>query len=186
MFDATLPPIVTIKSGDLVSFPNTWSHFMNEIKPGVPVQPSGRIAQEQSRQGAALDHRPDRGQGCRTGRCGWRCAIERLRPVTWGAVFNNPGALGTGLLPRILARTNQIPRSRLGQDAGAFGPAASPCPLKPFQGTLGVAPARQGFPPLRPGVTSSVPPGPHAGDVDLRGRVGRVGIVTFRYGSPAG
>ena len=40
-------------------------------------------------------------------------------------------------------------------------------PLKPFQGTLGVAPPDDFFPPLSPGVTSSVPPGPHAGNVDL-------------------
>jgi acetamidase/formamidase len=40
-------------------------------------------------------------------------------------------------------------------------------PLKPFQGTLGVAPPDGYFPPLSPGVTSSVPPGPHAGNTDL-------------------
>ena len=37
VFDATLPPILTIESGDRVSFPNTWSHFMNELQPGVPI-----------------------------------------------------------------------------------------------------------------------------------------------------
>ena len=37
VFDANLPPILTIDSGDTVSFPNTWSHFMNEMQPGVPV-----------------------------------------------------------------------------------------------------------------------------------------------------
>src|SRR5205823_2586928 len=40
-------------------------------------------------------------------------------------------------------------------------------PLKPFQGTLGVAPPDGYYPPVTPGVTSSVPPGPHAGNVDL-------------------
>ena len=40
-------------------------------------------------------------------------------------------------------------------------------PLKPFQGTLGLAPPDGYFPPLSPGVTSSVPPGPHAGNIDL-------------------
>jgi acetamidase/formamidase len=40
-------------------------------------------------------------------------------------------------------------------------------PLKPFQGTLGVAPPDGYFPPLNPGVTSSVPPGPYAGNLDL-------------------
>jgi acetamidase/formamidase len=40
-------------------------------------------------------------------------------------------------------------------------------PLKPFQGTLGVAPPDGYFSPLAPGITSSVPPGPHAGNLDL-------------------
>ena len=38
VFDATLPPILTIESGDRVSFPNTWSHFLNGMQPGVPVE----------------------------------------------------------------------------------------------------------------------------------------------------
>ena len=41
-------------------------------------------------------------------------------------------------------------------------------PLTPFQGTLGVAPPDGFFPPLSPGVTNSVPPGPHGGNLDLR------------------
>jgi len=47
-----------------------------------------------------------------------------------------------------------------------FAPDIS-VPLKPFQGTLGLAPPDGYFPPLSPGVTSSVPPGPHAGNLDL-------------------
>src|SRR5260370_23215559 len=38
VFDATLPPSLTIDSGDRLNFPNTWSHFMNEMEPGVPVE----------------------------------------------------------------------------------------------------------------------------------------------------
>jgi acetamidase/formamidase len=40
-------------------------------------------------------------------------------------------------------------------------------PLKPFQGTFGVAPPDGYFPPFSPGVTNAVPPGPHAGNLDL-------------------
>ena len=40
-------------------------------------------------------------------------------------------------------------------------------PLKPIQGTLGVAPPDGYFPPLSPGVTNAIPPGPHAGNLDL-------------------
>jgi hypothetical protein len=56
VFDANLAPIVTIDSGDTVSFPTTWSHFMNEMQPGVPVD---KLAQLRSRPGAGrADHRP--------------------------------------------------------------------------------------------------------------------------------
>src|SRR5580704_489038 len=42
VFDTTLPPTVTIESGDSIRFPNTWSHFMNELQPGVPI---GRLVE---------------------------------------------------------------------------------------------------------------------------------------------
>ena len=35
VFDANLPPIVTVDSGDTISFPDTWSHLLNEMQPGV-------------------------------------------------------------------------------------------------------------------------------------------------------
>jgi acetamidase/formamidase len=50
---------------------------------------------------------------------------------------------------------------------GKFAPDIT-IPLTPFQGTLGVAPPDGFFPPLSPAVTSSVPPGPHGGNLDLR------------------
>src|SRR5262249_5689484 len=50
---------------------------------------------------------------------------------------------------------------------GKFAPDIN-IPLTPFQGTLGVAPPDGFFPPLSPGVTNSVPPGPHGGNLDLR------------------
>src|SRR5579864_4292096 len=38
VFDTTLPLILTIDSGDTISYPNTWSHFLNQLQPGVPVE----------------------------------------------------------------------------------------------------------------------------------------------------
>jgi acetamidase/formamidase len=92
---------------------------------------------------------------------------KRIHPYEWGAVFNNPGALGTGLLPQDFAQ-GQIKYVDLDLRAmkGKFMPNIR-IPLKPFQGTLGVAPPDGYFAPLSPGVTSSVPPGPHAGNLDL-------------------
>jgi acetamidase/formamidase len=167
VFDATLPPIVTIESGDLVRFPNTWSHFMNELQPGVPIS---RLAELRT-------SNPGRGPHSIIGPIAVRDAepgdvveirYRRLLPVAWGAVFNNPAALGTGLLPNDFTQ-GQIKYVDLDltRMEGRFAPDIT-IPLTPFQGTLGVAPPDGFFPPLSPGVTSSVPPGPHGGNLDLR------------------
>ena len=37
VYDTNLPPILTIDSGDLISFPDTWSNFLNELQPGVSI-----------------------------------------------------------------------------------------------------------------------------------------------------
>jgi acetamidase/formamidase len=167
VFDATLPPILTVDSGDWVSFPNTWSHFLNELEPGVPIS---RLAELRT-------SNPGRGPHSIIGPIAVRDAepgdvveirYKRLRPAAWGAVFNNPAALGTGLLPQDFAQ-GQIKYVDLDLTAmqGKFAPDIN-IPLTPFQGTLGVAPPDGFFPPLSPGVTSSVPPGPHGGNLDLR------------------
>jgi acetamidase/formamidase len=167
VFDATLPPIVTIESGDLVSFPNTWSHFMNELQPGVPIS---RLAELRT-------INPGRGPHSIIGPIAVKDAApgdvveiryRRLHPANWGAVFNNPATLGTGLLPQDFAQ-GQIKYVDLDLAAmqGKFAPDIN-IPLTPFQGTLGVAPPDGFFPPLSPGVTNSVPPGPHGGNLDLR------------------
>jgi acetamidase/formamidase len=167
VFDATLPPIVTIESGDRVSFPNTWSHFLNELQPGVPID---RLAELRT-------GNPGRGPHSIIGPIAVRDAepgdvleirYRRLLPDTWGAVFNNPSALGTGLLPQDFPQ-GQIKSVDLDLATmqGKFAPDIT-IPLTPFQGTLGVAPPEGFFPPLSPGVTSSVPPGPHGGNLDLR------------------
>jgi len=166
VFDTTVAPILTVDSGDTISFPNTWSHFLNELQPGVPVDTLaklrlanpgkgphsiiGPIAVNKSEPGDVLEIR-----------------YKRFEPFAWGAVFNNPGTLGTGLLPQDYAQ-GQVKYLELDLHAmkGKFATDIS-VPLKPFQGTLGLAPPDGYFPPVSPGVTSSVPPGPHAGNLDL-------------------
>lgn len=167
VFDATLPPILTIESGDLVSFPDTWSHFLNELQPGVPID---RLA-------ALRLGNPGRGPHSIIGPIAVKDAMpgdvlevryRRLRPVEWGAVFNNPAALGTGLLPKDFSQGQvKYVDLDLKRMQGKFAPDIN-IPLTPFQGTLGVAPPDGFFPPLSPGVTNSVPPGPHGGNLDLK------------------
>ena len=166
VFDANLPPVVTVDSGDTISFPNTWSHFMNEMQPGVPVEKLAEFRVANPGKGPHSIIGPIAVKGAEPGDV-LEIRYKKLQTFTWGAVFNNPGALGTGLLPQDYAQ-GQV--KYLDLDLGAmsakFGPDIS-VPLKPFQGTLGLAPPDGYFPPLSPGVTSSVPPGPHAGNLDL-------------------
>ena len=167
VFDATLSPILTIDSGDSISFPNTWSHFLNELESGVPI---GRLAELRA-------GNPGRGPHSIIGPIAVKDAepgdvvetrYKRLHPANWGAVFHNPASLGTGLLPQDFSQ-GQIKYVDLDLAAmqGKFAPDIN-IPLAPFQGTSGVAPPDGFFPPLSPGVTSSVPPGPHGGNLDLR------------------
>ena len=166
VFDANLPPIVTIDSGDTISFPNTWSHFLNEMQPGVPVDRLAELRVANPGKGPHSIIGPIAVNGAEPGDV-LEIRYVKLEPYTWGAVFNNPGALNTGLLPQDHAR-GQIKYMDL--DLGAMTAKWSrdiSVPLKPFQGTLGLAPPDGYFPPLTPGVTSSVPPGPHGGNLDL-------------------
>jgi acetamidase/formamidase len=166
IFDATLAPILTVDSGDVVSFPDTWSHFLNEMQPGVSVETLARLRTENPGRGPHSIIGPIAVNKAEPGDV-LEIRYQRIRPYEWGAVFNNPGSLGTGLLPQDYAQ-GQIKYVDLDLRAmkGKFMPNID-VPLKPFQGTLGLAPPDGYFPPLRPGVTSSVPPGPHAGNLDL-------------------
>jgi acetamidase/formamidase len=87
--------------------------------------------------------------------------FQRLVPVDWGATFVNPGDLGTGTLP------DEFPQGQaryldldLPRMSAEFRPGIQ-VPLGPFQGTVATAPPQGG-------VVSSVPPGQHAGNIDLR------------------
>jgi acetamidase/formamidase len=166
VYDANLAPIVTVDSGDTISFPDTWSHFMNAMEPGVPVEVLARLRISNPGKGPHSIIGPIAVKGAEPGDV-LEVRYKKLQPYPWGAVFNNPGSLGTGLLPQDFAQ-GQIKYMDLDLHAMKAQFAADiAVPLKPFQGTLGLAPPDGYFPPLSPGVTSSVPPGPHAGNLDL-------------------
>jgi acetamidase/formamidase len=166
VFDTTLAPVVKIDSGDSVSFPNTWSHFLNEMQPGVPVDRLADMRKNNPGRGPHSIIGPIYVNNAEPGDV-IEVRYRRCQPFTWGAVFNNPGALGTGLLAADFPQ-GQVKYVDLDLNAmkAQFLPGIH-VPLKPFQGTLGVAPPDGYYPALTPGVTSSVPPGPHAGNVDL-------------------
>ncbi|MDE1969548.1 MAG: acetamidase/formamidase family protein [Alphaproteobacteria bacterium] len=166
VFDATLPPILTVNSGDTISFPNTWSHFLNELQPGVSVDKLAQLRRDNPGKGPHTIIGPIAVKDAEPGDL-LEIRYRKLETYTWGAVFNNPGPLGTGLLPQDFPQ-GQVKYLDLDLHTmkGKFSSDIT-VPLKPFQGTLGVAPPDGYYPPLTPGVTSSVPPGPHAGNLDL-------------------
>ena len=166
VYDTNLPPVVKIDSGDTVSFPNTWSHFMNQMQPGVPVETLAKLRVSNPGRGPHSIIGPVYVNNAEPGDV-LEIRYKRIRPFNWAAVFNNPGTLGTGLLAQDFA-DGQVKYVNLDLSKMATEFARDiHVPLKPFQGTLGVAPPDGFFPPLSPGVTSSVPPGPHGGNTDL-------------------
>ena len=169
VIDTNLPNIIEIDSGDMIAYPNTWTHFLNGMQPGVSIQQLGawRLAN------------PGRGPHSIVGPVGVRGARRgdvlevrflKLTPITWGANFNNPATLGTGALPTMFTdgqvKYLALDRARM---TAKFSPQIT-LPLGPFQGTFGVAPPadREVVGLYAPGVYSSVPPGQHAGNLDLR------------------
>jgi acetamidase/formamidase len=166
VYDTTLPPIVTVDSGDTISYPNTWSHFMNQMQPGVPIEKLADLRKSNPGKGPHSIIGPVAVNGAEPGDV-LEVRYKKALPFPWGAVFNNPGSLGTGLLAQDFpqGQIKYLDLDLKGMKA-AFAPNIS-VPLKPFQGTLGLAPPDGYYPPLSPGITSSVPPGPHAGNVDL-------------------
>jgi acetamidase/formamidase len=166
VYDTNLPPIVTIDSGDTISYPNTWSHFMNQMQPGVPIEKLADLRKSNPGKGPHSIIGPIAVKGAEPGDV-LEIRYKRVKPFVWGAVFNNPGSLGTGLLaadfPQGQIKYLDLDLKKM---SAPFAPNIN-VPLKPFPGTLGLAPPDGYYPPLSPGVTSSVPPGPHAGNVDL-------------------
>jgi len=160
VFDTTLENVLEIESGDVVVYPNTWSHFLNRLQPGLSIDDIARLRRENPGRGPHSIIGP---VGVRGAEPGDMLAVEfqRLIPVDWGATFVNPGDLGTGTLPDAFpqgqVRYLDLDIARMRAD---FLPGIS-VPLAPFQGTFAVAPAAGG-------IVNSVPPGQYAGNIDLR------------------
>ena len=166
VYDTNLAPIVKIDSGDSLSYVNTWSHFMNQMQPGVPIEKLAQLRKDNPGKGPHSIIGPVAVNSAEAGDV-LEIRYQRIQPFNCGAVFNNPGSLGTGLLaadyPQGQVKYLDLDLKKMN---AMFAPNIN-VPLKPFPGTLGVAPPDGYYPPLSPGVTSSVPPGPHAGNVDL-------------------
>jgi len=166
VYDTTLQPILKVDSGDTISYPNTWSHFLNQMQPGVPVETLAKLRLSNPGRGPHSIIGPIYVNNAEPGDV-LEVRYKRIRPFDWGAVFNNPGSIGTGLLAQDFPE-GQVKYLKLDlPNMTAEFNRDIHVPLKPFQGTLGVAPPDGFYPALSAGVTSSVPPGPHGGNTDL-------------------
>ena len=183
VFDTTLPNVLEIEPGDTIAYPGTWSHFLNKLQPGVPIDELARLRAANPGKGPHSIIGPIGVKGAEAGDA-LEVQFLSFKPAPWAATFHNPGSLGTGALPDLftdgqvkyvqldLARM----RTRFTEDIELS--------LSPFQGTFGVAPP-DGFFALKDGVASSVPPGPHGGNMDLRelGAGTRVFLPVWRPGA---
>ncbi len=169
VLDTNLPNIIEIDSGDIIAYPNTWTHFLNGMQPGVSIQQLGAWRVANPGKGPHSIIGPVGVRGARRGDV-LEVRFLRLTPIAWGANFNNAASLGTGALPTAFAdgqvKYLALDRARM---TAKFSPQIT-LPLGPFQGTFGVAPPadRDVVGLYSPGVYSSVPPGQHAGNLDLR------------------
>jgi acetamidase/formamidase len=162
-FDPRRAPIVTIDSGDTLVFPNTLTHFLGRVRPGVSIAEIAQLRRENPGCGPHSIVGPVAVRGAEPGDA-LEIRLLRLDPIDYGFNFNNPADLGTGALPQRFpdgqVRYFEVDRATMTTD---WGPNIR-IPLGPFQGTLGVCP------PVDEAV-SSVPPGPYGGNVDLREQI---------------
>ena len=166
VFDTTLPNILEIDPGDTIVYPRTWSHFLDRVQPGVSIDDIARWRLENPGKGPHSIIGPVAVRGAMPGDV-LEVQYQRIRPKGWACNFNNPGSLKTGALPEEFA-DGQVKYFTLDLErmTTAFSRDIE-LRLQPFQGTLGLAPP-DGFFGVTNGVYSSVPPGPHAGNTDLR------------------
>jgi acetamidase/formamidase len=160
-FDAALPPVLTIESGDRVTF-TTVSGLPDQLPPDrgavtMPPALESIHAKVERKLGPHICTGPVAVRGAKAGD-----VLEvRIRDVAlhydWGYNMIRPGA---GALPDDFAQGRVI---HIGLDAARMTgqlPFGTEIPLRPFFGIMGVAP------PPSAGLVSSVPPGRHGGNID--------------------
>jgi acetamidase/formamidase len=160
MFDPARAPIVTIDSGDVVVYENTWTHFMNRLQPGVSIEQLGTMRKAGPGRGVHSIIGPVAVAGAQPGDL-LEIRFLTLRTIDFGANFHNAGELRTGSIPDDFEH-GHIHYFDLNAGDGyvEFAPHIK-LELRPFQGTFGVAHPS--------GVAvSSVAPGQHAGNIDVK------------------
>jgi len=160
LFDPARAPIVTIDSGDVLRYVDTWTHFLGALQPGVPIEALAEMRKKNPGRGVHSIIGPVAMRGAKPGDL-LEVRFLDLRTIDFGANFHNAGALRTGSLPDEFDAGHVHYFDLHGGDGYVqFAPHIK-LEMRPFQGTFGVA---------APGKTaiSSVAPHQHAGNIDVK------------------
>lgn len=156
-FDNAQPPVMHIASGDTVVL-ETMMHSHNQVIPGKTIDEIKKLRTDHPGRGPHTLTGPIYVEGAEPGDL-LKVKINKIVPRAYGTNFNIPGMFGQ--FPTEF-QDGQVKYFYLDMDRKVteFVPGIE-IPLRPFPGTLGVARAE-------PGRYSSVPPGPYAGNMDIR------------------
>jgi len=156
-FDNAQPPVLRVNPGDTVVM-ETMMHSHNQIVPGTTIEEIKKLRTDYPGRGPHSVTGPIWVEGAAPGDV-LSVKINKIVPRAYGTNFNVPGMFGE--FPKDFA-DGQVKYFYLDWDrrVAEFAPGIE-IPLRPFPGTIGVARAE-------PGKYSSVPPGPYAGNMDIR------------------
>lgn len=159
MLESTVPPVLTIDSGDTVIF-NSLMLFEGKLKAGMTIDQLLALRKDilDRKKGAYALTGPFYVNGAQPGDV-LEIRIKKLVPGDYGVCYNYPGAMGRGGLPEYVAdgwfKTIYYSADK---KTAEFKPGVV-IPLRPFFGTMALAP--------RPGEQhSSGVPGYYAGNMD--------------------
>jgi acetamidase/formamidase len=154
--DPAVPVVLTIRSGDVVSYPNTWVNWGNEAKEGMSFAEREPIRKRYP-QGPYSLIGPVAVEGAEPGDV-IECRMLRLRPISWGW---NSAPKGVGALPGDFEEPYlhylHFDGDRKFTDFGA----GVRIPLAPIQGVMAAQPA--GDKPV-----SAILSGHYGGNIVLR------------------
>jgi len=156
-FNNAQPPVLHVDSGDTIVF-ETMMHSHNQVVPGATIEQIKKLRTDYPGRGPHTLTGPVYIEGAEPGDV-LKIRINKIVPRAYGTNFNVPGMFGE--FP------DKFPEGQvkyfyldLDRKIAEFAPGIE-IPLAPFPGTIGVSRAE-------PGQYSSVPPGPYAGNIDVR------------------
>ena len=156
-FNNAQPPVMRVNSGDTVVL-ETMMHSHNQVIPGKTIEEIKKLRTDHPGRGPHTVTGPIYIAGAEPGDL-LKVKLNKIVPRAYATNFNVPGMFGQ--FPKEF-QDGQVKYFYLDLDrkVAEFAPGIE-IPLRPFPGTLGVARAE-------PGQYSTVPPGPYAGNMDIR------------------